>query len=91
MYNTDKEKGTKLLIEAVDAARNNLAVAVEIADEYGLCFTIAGQRYVGTRGGTRLTVNDYWDGVNYYDMEEDDPRYDPEEEYSGWQNSSTFC
>ncbi len=76
---------------AVAEAHAAIEKACKIADEHGLTFYMMDQRYVGSNGGKRLTVQDYWNGEYYWEMEEDDPRYDPDEVYAGWQNSSTFC
>ena len=69
----------------------DIDAAVEIADEHGLQFDIMNETYVGTKNGTRLSIEDYWDGIYYDDLDEDDERYDEDYLYSGWQNSSTFC
>lgn len=76
---------------AIAEVHKAIAKACEIADKYGLDFRLLDERYVGSNGGKRLTVDDYYDGTYYYEMDEDDPRYDPAELYAGWQNSSTFC
>lgn len=79
------------LNELVKAAKEAVEKACEIADKHGLEFRVIGQTYVGSNNGQRLTVNDYWDGVYYEDLTDDDERYDYDEKYAGWQNSSTFC
>lgn len=81
----------KELNDAVKAAEAAVQKACEVADKHGLSFDMMDQRYVGDNNGKRLTIADYWDGVYYDDMEEDDERFDPDYEYAGWQNSSTFC
>lgn len=81
----------ELLNAAVKEADAAIEKACKIADEHGLSFYMMGQRYVGTNNGKRLTIDDYWDGVYYDDLDEDDERFDPDYEYAGWQNSSTFC
>lgn len=87
----DKQEGAKLLAAAVENAEKSVKEAVEIADKYGLEFDICGQTYVGDNNGKRLTVEDYWDGTYYDDLDEDDERMDEDYAYAGWQNSSTFC
>lgn len=78
--------------KAIKEMHSAIDKAIELADKGGFSFTLAdGQTYVGTNNGKRLTVEDYWDGIYYDDMEEDDERFDPEYDYAGWQNSSTFC
>lgn len=79
------------LNELVKKISKDIDAAVEIADEHGLRFNIMEQTYVGTKNGTRLSIEDFWDGIYYHEMDEDDERYDEDELYSGWQNSSTFC
>lgn len=80
----------KELNDVVKSAEAAIQKACEIADKHGLSFDMMDQRYVGNNG-KRLTVDDFHDGVSYYDMNEDDERFDPDHEYAGWQNSSTFC
>jgi hypothetical protein len=80
----------ELLEVTVKEAEVAIEKACEIADKHGLSFDIMGQRYVGNNG-KRLTIDDYWNGVYYDDLDEDDERFDPDYEYAGWQNSSTFC
>lgn len=80
----------KELNDVVKAAEATVQKACEIADKHGLSFYMMGQRYVGNNG-KRLTIDDYWDGLYYDDLDEDDERFDPDYEYAGWQNSSTFC
>lgn len=92
----DKQEGAKLLAAAVANAEKSVKEAVDIADKYGLEFDICDQTYVGNNNGKRLTVEDYWDGTYYSDLDEDDPRFVAEDDwddqvYAGWQNSSTFC
>jgi len=81
----------ELLNAAVKEADAAIEKACKIADEHGLSFDMMDQRYVGTNNGKRLTVSDYWHGVYYDDLDEDDDRFDPDYEYAGWQSSSTFC
>lgn len=89
---TEAQKEAKAKIAAILAeADAAIEKACKIADEHGLSFHVMGQRYVGTNNGKRLTLDDYWDGEYYDDLDEDDPRFDPDCEYAGWQNSSTFC
>lgn len=80
----------KELNDVVKAAEAAVQRAREIADEHGLSFYMMDQRYVGNNG-KRLTIKDYWAGVYYADLDENDERFDPNYEYAGWQNSSTFC
>ena len=83
----DAQKDLNDVVKAAEAA---VQKACEIADKHGLSFEMMGQRYVGNNG-KRLTIDDYWNGVYYDNLDEDDPRFDPDYEYAGWQNSSTFC
>lgn len=91
MTQVNKQEGVKLLAEAVANAEKSVQEAVNIADKYGLDFSMFDQTYVGDNGGKRLTISDYWDGNTYDDLDEDDERFDDEYQYAGWQNSSTFC
>ena len=84
-------KPQELLNTAVKEAEAAIEKACKIADEHGLSFDILNQRYVGDNNGKRLTIDDYWNGVYYNDLDEDDERFHPDYEYAGWQNSSTFC
>lgn len=84
-------KPQDLLKAAVKEAEAAIEKACKIADEHGLSFDILNQRYVGDNNGKRLTIDDYWNGVYYDDMDKGDERFDPDYEYAGWQNSSTFC
>lgn len=86
----EQEQGVKELAAVMESATKSVADAVGIADKYGLEFDICGQTYIGDNG-QRLTLEDYWDGTYYDDLDEDDERYDEEQLYAGWQNSSTFC
>ena len=81
----------KELNDVVKTAEDAVQKACEIADKHGLSFRIMGQRYVGSKNGKRLTIDDYLDGVYYDDLGGDDERFDPDYKYAGWQNSSTFC
>lgn len=87
----DKSTAENELNAILTEVHSKVKEACKIADKHGLSFTLDYETYVGTKQGKRLTVQDYWDGTAYYELEEDDPRYDEDEEYSGWQNSSTFC
>lgn len=87
----NKKEAVAKLSEMVTKAESIVDECVTFADEHGLEFIICEQEYVGTNKGNRLTVEDYWDGTTYDDLDEDDPRIDEEYQYSGWQNSSTFC
>ena len=80
----------KELNDVVKSAEAAIQKACEIADKHGLSFDMMDQRYVGNNG-KRLTIDDYWVGMYYDDLDEDDERFDPDYKYAGWQNSSTFC
>ena len=80
----------KELNDAVKAAEAAIQKACEVADKHGLSFDMMDQSYVGNNG-KRLTVNDFYNGVYYDDLDEDDERFDPDYKYAGWLNSSTFC
>lgn len=88
MSNPEKE-----LKSITDVIEDLIDQAVKLADKHNLAFSVLEQTYVGNNG-TRLTVEDYWDGTVYEELSEDDPRYHEDEfsaHYAGWQNSSTFC
>ena len=90
----DKKEATKRIAELLAQNDKNIDEAVTLADEHDLEIffeTPDGQSvtYI-PQNGKRPTVDDFWQN-GYYEAGEGDTPDDWDEQYAGWQNSSTFC
>jgi hypothetical protein len=89
----NKQEATTRLAELIAEFQAKLTEMEAFANEHDLpvSVNILGQRhrYVPANP-SRPTVQQYWDGeADDWDEEDGDSEWDGE--YSGWQNSSTFC
>ena len=92
-YNMNKQEATKKIAELLAQNRKNLDEAVVLANQFDVEFNFTTPDHTSVSyvpdNGKRPTVEDYYEnGWSESYGTEDEPW---DQQYAGWQNSSTFC
>jgi hypothetical protein len=91
--NMTKNEATKKIAELLAKNKSNLDEAVALANEHDVSFHFSTPDHTSITyvpdNGKRPTVNDYYE--NGWDESYGTEEEPWDQQYAGWQNSSTFC